>query len=216
MTVTNHDHPGGATSGCYTPRRVAGVGPNQTVTPGPNQARTASPKGGQTSWGTCFVVAGIVVTLPMCDRPVCLPVLARLWRPKGTPKTVLACQMIAAIAARVPDRAVHLVADAHYAGADGAPLRQGRRERGMPDGVTLTSRLRVNAVLHAIATPIPGRGGRPRRIGPRLGTPAELAATLTWRQASVRRYGRVDQILVAELTCLWYGTYRSRAVRVKS
>src|SRR6266487_526845 len=23
MTVTNHDHPGGATSGCYTPRRVA-------------------------------------------------------------------------------------------------------------------------------------------------------------------------------------------------
>src|SRR5436190_2635149 len=172
------------------------------------------PKGGQTSWGTCFVVAGIVVTLPMCDRPVCLPVLARLWRPKGTPKTVLACQMIAAIAARVPDRAVHLVADAHYAGADGAPLRQGRRERGMPAGVTLTSRLRVNAVLHAIATPIPGRGGRPRRIGPRLGTPAELAATLTWRQASVRRYGRVDQILVAELTCLWYGTYRSRAVRV--
>src|SRR6059058_5333366 len=42
MTVTNHDHPGGATSGCYTPRRVAGVGPNQTVTPGPNQARTAT------------------------------------------------------------------------------------------------------------------------------------------------------------------------------
>ncbi len=23
MTVTNHDHPGGATSGCYTTRRVA-------------------------------------------------------------------------------------------------------------------------------------------------------------------------------------------------
>src|SRR5437764_3906066 len=41
MTVTNHDRSGGATSGCYTPRRVAGVGPNQTVTPGPNQARTA-------------------------------------------------------------------------------------------------------------------------------------------------------------------------------
>ena len=172
------------------------------------------PKGGQTSWGTCFVVVGIVVTLPMCDRPVCLPVLARLWRPKGTPKTVLACHMIAAIAARVPDRAVHVVADAHYAGADGAPLREGRRERGMPAGITLTSRLRVNAVLHAIATPIPGRGGRPRRIGPRLGTAADLAATLTWTQATVRRYGRTDQALVAELTCLWYGTYRSRAIRV--
>ena len=84
----------------------------------------------------------------------------------------------------------------------------------MPAGITLTSRLRVNAVLHAIATPTPGRGGRPRRIGPRLGTPADLAATLTWTQATVRRYGRTDQVLVAELTCLWYGTYRSRAIRV--
>jgi hypothetical protein len=84
----------------------------------------------------------------------------------------------------------------------------------MPAGITLTSRLRVNAVLHAIATPIPGRGGRPRRIGPRLGTPADLAATLTWQQHPVRRYGRTDQVLIAEVTCLWYGTYRSRAVRV--
>src|SRR5207253_5455102 len=131
------------------------------------------PKGSQTSWGTCFVVAGIVVRLPFADRPVCLPVLARLWRPRGTSKTVLACQMVAAIAAQVPDRQVHVVADAHYAGADGAPLRDGRRERGMPDGISLTSRLRVNAVLHAIAAPIPGRGGRPRRIGARLGTPTD-------------------------------------------
>jgi len=51
------------------------------------------PKGSQVSWGTCFVVAGIVVTLPFLDRPVCLPVLARLWRPRGTSKAVLACQM---------------------------------------------------------------------------------------------------------------------------
>jgi len=152
--------------------------------------------------------------LPFADRPVCLPVLARLWRPRGTPKTVLACQMVAAIAAQVPDRQVHVVADAHYAGADGAPLRDGRRERGMPDGISLTSRLRVNAVLHAIAAPIPGRGGRPRRIGARLGTPTDLAATLAWQQCTVSRYGRTDQVLLAEVVCLWYGTYRSRAIRV--
>jgi DDE superfamily endonuclease len=172
------------------------------------------PKGQQTSWGTCFVVAGIVVTLPFVDRPVCLPVLARLWTPRGVPKTVLACQMVAAIAGRLPDRVVHVVADAHYAGADGAPLRDGLRERGMPTGITLTSRLRVNAVLHAIATPIPGRGGRPRRIGGRLGTPTDLAGTLTWQPAAVSRYGRTDAVLLAEITCLWYGSYRSRAVRV--
>jgi hypothetical protein len=30
----------------------------------------------------------------------------------------------------------------------------------------------------------------------------------------VQRYGRTDTVLTAEVTCLWYGTYRSRAVRV--
>ena len=37
-------------------------------------------------FGTCFVVAGIVVDLPFLTRTVCLPVLARLWRPKHTGK----------------------------------------------------------------------------------------------------------------------------------
>ena len=35
-------------------------------------------------FGNCWVVAGIVVQLSFLSRPVCLPVLARLWRP-GTP-----------------------------------------------------------------------------------------------------------------------------------
>ena len=69
-------------------------------------------------------------------------------------------------------------------------------------------------MLHAIAAPIPGRGGRPRRIGARLGTPTDLAATLAWQQCTVSRYGRTDQVLLAEVVCLWYGTYRSRAIRV--
>jgi hypothetical protein len=30
----------------------------------------------------------------------------------------------------------------------------------------------------------------------------------------VYRYGRTDPVLIAEIVCLWYGTYRSRAVRV--
>jgi hypothetical protein len=172
------------------------------------------PKGSQVSWGTCFVVAGIVVRLPFVERPVCLPVLARLWRPKGTSKAVLACQMLSAIAGRLPTRTVHVVADAHYAGADGPPTRRSLDGRGLPDGVSLTSRLRRNAVLHAIATPTPGRGGRPRRIGARLGAPADLARTAGWRPEHVHRYGRRDQVHIAEVVCLWYGTYRSRAVRV--
>ena len=34
-------------------------------------------------FGNCWVVAGIVVQLSFLSRPVCLPVLARLWRPRA-------------------------------------------------------------------------------------------------------------------------------------
>jgi len=187
-----------------------------------HDAGRKGPKGSQVSWGTCFVVVGIVVALPFLDRPVCLPVLARLWRPKGASKAVLACRMVSAVVTRLtagstagsPGRVVHVVADAHYAGADGAPTRHELVGRGLPDGVSLTSRLRRNAVLKAIAVPVPGASGRPRRIGARLGTPTDLARTLPWTSRRVSRYGRCDTVDIAELVCLWYGTYRSRAVRV--
>jgi hypothetical protein len=38
----------------------------------------SSPSRNKITFGTCFVTAGIVVALPFCSRPVCLPVLARL------------------------------------------------------------------------------------------------------------------------------------------
>jgi DDE superfamily endonuclease len=41
---------------------------------------------GQVSSGVCFVVVGVVVQLPFCAHPTCLPLLARLWRP--APKAV--------------------------------------------------------------------------------------------------------------------------------
>jgi hypothetical protein len=180
------------------------------------------PRGNRVAWGNCWVIAGLVLSLPFTDRPVCLPVLARLWRTDGPTKQVIAGQLVTALAGACPGRVVHVVADAWYAGVDGAPgaARGGTRARGgVPPGVSLTSRLRANAVLHAIATPGPGpdgrrRGGRPRRIGPRLGTPAQLAATAAWTTSTVTRYGRTDTVHLAEVVCLWYGAYRSRAVRV--
>src|SRR5580693_5476091 len=45
----------------------------------------SSPARDKVSFGTCFVVAGIVVALPLCSRPVCLPVLARLHVPGKGP-----------------------------------------------------------------------------------------------------------------------------------
>jgi hypothetical protein len=91
-------------------RKVAGAGwcyDGAADRPGRNQV----------SWGTCFVVCGIVVTLPFARRPVCLPVLARLCPPKtAASKQAIAGQLVGQLADRLaaahPDRAVHVVADA--------------------------------------------------------------------------------------------------------
>jgi hypothetical protein len=181
-----------------------------------------TPKGHAVAWGNCWVIAAIVVTLPVLSRPVCLPVAWVLWVKGGPPKQVLACRLISRIAAACPDRIVHAVADGWYAGADGAAgAAQGAtRERGLPDGITLTSRPRANAVFAHIATPAPRppgqRGGRPRRIGERIGTAKDhaLHPDTSWSTTSVHRYGRTDTIEAADQQLLWYGVYRSRAVRL--
>lgn len=47
-----------------------------------------------------------------------------------------------------------------------------------------------------------------------MGTPADLAATASWRKVTVIRYGRDEQIWVAERRCLWYGAFGCQQVRV--
>ena len=191
---------------------------------------TKGPAKNQIGWGNCWVIAGIVVTVPVLDRPVCLPVAFALWRkparaatPKGRERTgskqAIACRLVDAIAAVCPGRQIHVVADSWYAGADGAPGAVNHhhthlRQRGLAEGITLTSRLRANASLTAIAQPIPGKAGRPKRIGTKIGTPKALAATATFAPATVRRYRRTATVTIADQLCLWYGVYRSRTVRV--
>src|SRR4051794_27570134 len=51
-------------------------------------------------FGNCCVEAGIVVQLSFLSRPVCLPVLARLWRPRHTGKIAHARALAELIAAR--------------------------------------------------------------------------------------------------------------------
>lgn len=126
--------------------------------------------------GNRWIIAGIVVMLPFCSHPVCLPVLLRLWRGKGTDSPVrLAGDLISVLAQQFPDRDIHVVGDAAY---HGKPL--------LVTGTTVTTRLPVNAALYAPAPPRTGRRGRPRRKGHRLGTPAEIAATAAWRPRYVK------------------------------
>jgi DDE superfamily endonuclease len=183
----------------------------------------SAPNRDRVSFGTCFVTCGIVVQLPFCSRPVCLPVLARLIpagktriparRQKGKKaapaagtKVSAAASLAALLAAAFPGRAIDVVADSAY---------RGPALRHLPPSVTWTCRLHSNAVLYDLAPPRPpGTKGRPRRKGGRLGTPGQLAAATTWTPATIRAYGRDRDVTLAAVTCLWYGCLDTRTVRV--
>jgi hypothetical protein len=65
-------------------------------------------------YGNNWVIAGIIVSLPMLARPVCLPVAARLVRKNTTSgsRLWLARQMLTTLAEALPERRIHVVADA--------------------------------------------------------------------------------------------------------
>ena len=112
--------------------------------------------------GTCFVVIGIVVRLPCLARPVCLPVMTRLWRPKQEQSKVdLAASVLRLLAACHQGRHIHVVADAAY---------HGKTLRDLPATCTFTTRLPASAVLYGLAPPPTGKRGRPALKGGRLGT----------------------------------------------
>jgi hypothetical protein len=177
----------------------------------------SSPARSKLSFGTCFVTAGIVVRLPFLARPACLPVLARLHVPgrgravrprrQAAPASAVsaAAALVTLLAGAFPGRRIDVVADAHY---------HGPALRDLPATVTWTTRLPKNAVLFAPAPPPVRKPGRPPRKGPRLGTPADLAAAAAWTPAAVHIYGRDTAEDLAEVTCLWYGCLDVITVRV--
>ena len=156
-------------------------------------------------FGNNWVVAAIVVTLPYLSRPVALPVLATLAVKGGPSKPDLARDLVDALAERFADRAIHVVADAAYGCGSFA---------GLGRDMTMTTRVRSNAVFSELAPPRTGRRGRPRLKGDRIGTAADIARCATWKTVTVARYGTTSTVQVTERTCLWYGTWRTDPVRV--
>lgn len=144
--------------------------------------------------GNRWVVAGIVVDLPFCSHPVCLPVLFRLWGGKGTASPVeLAGQLLTLLAEQFPNRTVHGVGDAAYHGRS-----------LLVAGTTFTTRLPANAALFDLAPPPTGKRGRPRLKGRQLAKLPALAKTATWQRVQVHRYGRTDTVQIAEVDCIWH------------
>ena len=166
----------------------------------------SAPARNKLAFGHRWVVVGVIVRPSFLSRPLCLPVLCRRWRGKGTTSTVdLAAQMITTIAGRVPGRRVHVVADAAY---------HGKGLRDLPVHISWTTRLPRNAVLYHRAPAPTGKRGRPRLKGDRIGTPAQATATAVFQTVPVARYGRSDTVSIAVLDCLWYGVFGPQPVRM--
>lgn len=160
----------------------------------------------KTGFGNNWVVLGLLVPLPFLSRPICLPVLARLWRPKqSASKVELARQMVGVLLAAFPARQFQLVGDAAY---------HGKALRDLPQRCTWTCRMQRNGVFYAPAPPPTGRRGHPRWKGERLGTPGEIAAGATFTTHTVERYGRTETVLIAVVAGLWYGAFHRRPCRL--
>ena len=114
----------------------------------------SAPGPAKTGYGNNWVVAAIVVRLPALSRPVAIPVLAKLVikDTSSASRLWLARRMAAAIAAALPGRAVHAVADSAYAGGE---LKK------LPPGVTWTTRLRKDAALYEFRRPAPAGAAGP-------------------------------------------------------
>jgi hypothetical protein len=168
----------------------------------------SSPGRDKLSYGNCFVTAAILVRLPFCSRQVGLPVLARLHLPgkgNGPSKVETAAALVRLLALAFPGRMIHVVADA---ACHGPALRT------LPGNVTWTCRIPRNAVLYDLAPPRTGRRGRPRTKGDRLGTAGGIAAGAAWTTVTVIACGHEQVRHLTEVTCLWYGSWHTRAVRL--
>jgi len=175
----------------------------------------AQPEGSgrRTRWGNCWVVVVLVVNLEcLGGRPVALPVLFRLFRPKDDEhpdrpsQPVLARALIDMVLARFPARSVELVMDGAYAS---------KAWRGLPARVTVTTRMRSNAAVFQLAPPRTGKRGRPALKGTRMGSLAKLAANADFEPVTVTGPdGRTRVEHVWSATCLWYGPFHTRRVTV--
>jgi hypothetical protein len=169
----------------------------------------------QARWGNCFVVLGLVAELPcLRGRPVCLPVLFRLFRPKSPERpdrpsqAELAREMVELILGHLPERRVQLLFDGLYGT---------RAWRGLPDRVSLITRARSTAAFydHAPASPRRGSAGRPRLKGEKLPPLAELAQTLPFTAHQLTHPGRGTRTMhIARLNCLWYRTLHTQPITV--
>jgi hypothetical protein len=168
-----------------------------------------------TNWGHSWVVLGVIVRFPFCpDRCFCLPILFRLYVNKKTAakkrlryrtRPQLAVEMLKLLCESHACRRFHAVADSAYGGKS--------VYLNLPDNCDLTSRLDLDARLHA-AAPVrrPKMNGRPRKRGKRMPTPQQML-TSRGRRLTLNIYGRKDRSRVVDRVAYLYAM-PDRPVRV--
>jgi hypothetical protein len=125
-------------------------------------------------------------------------------------RQVLAAKMVCQAAAALPDVHIRVAADGQYATRE--------MVKGLPQGVSLVSRIRRDAAIYALppSRRRPGRPGRSPTKGKRLPTPKQIAARRKegWRTITVSRQGKHVQRQALGITCLWYHVCRAVPIRL--
>ena len=158
------------------------------------------------AFGLNLLVLTLRVQPPWGGEPLGLPLYVRLHRKGERGLLDLAEEMLREVAAWLPQRWFTLCADGFYASLAG---------RDLPRAV-LTSRMRRDAALFDLPPPRrPGQRGRPRKKGPRLPTPAQLARrTRDWRLVETEERGQKRKRLIHTRLVLWYAVCGTRPVRL--
>lgn len=167
------------------------------------------------NWGHSWVVLGVVLRFPFRpDHVFCLPILFRLYVSKQTvarqggryrTRPQLAVAMLEMLCQRRKNRAFHVLADSAYGGQSVF--------RHLPNNCQLTSRLLLNARIHAAAPiRVQGQNGRPRRRGERLPTPEQMLHKRA-RRLTLHLYGRHDRVRLSDTVAYLYAL-PERPVRV--
>ena len=177
--------------------------------------RPQARKGPSLRWGLTWVVASVLVRVPLWGNHVfAVPVLARLYRRKALcrkgcvrfkTKGQLALEMIEKLCSWLPGRRIVLLVDGNYADHH-LMLR-------LPENVEVVSRVRYDAALWAPAPKRTGRMGRPRLHGRKLLRPAERVARRAkdWTPVLLPD-GRGYE--VQTWTALWWKVFRRRPIRI--
>jgi hypothetical protein len=167
------------------------------------------------AFGHNWVILSVRVPLPWNrERGLAVPVLFRLYRSKRRcpesqyrKRTELAGEMLGILRSWLPQgRKLDLAGDGEYACRT---LLQ-----DLPEDVTFTGPMAMDAALFEPVRCRRGGRGRPRLKGERLPCPTERAQRGEWRPAQVTLHGRSVSLLLQTWTCLWYTVTGLREVRV--